>query len=385
MRKTSRKVKKKPAMLKPVPHALLAMAAIAVATSAFLILELTHANLQISAKVVNSIVVTGTSANLTSGISQNKTSQASGALRLPPAFNVNGSLIVPNASFADSPVVIEQQPPGNRLTGINKPLNSTELAVINKAPDSFFEKGGEMYLNETLTNYMNPSMRKVPEMFTVNGKPSVIYFGSITDAFSGENRWAMALALSRFGSFSGLFKGYSAIQYGDFPTIYWAPAHYKASNVVLGAFYTSKYISFIAVEDQSPITGNFTLNPFNITQLRINSTGNAVYMSAFQFLRSVGNATVPFIGVPYMIWGYFLQFGADAIDFGNSMSNSYGLPVTNTTNEQVLQQLSHPGNQFAWTEYAAADIYVAMVCGSIRDAAPVCSLPAIKGIEAQGF
>ena len=50
------------------------------------------------------------------------------------------------------------------------------------------------------------------------------------------------------------------------------------------------------------------------------------------------------------------------------------------THAQVLSQLSSFNDQFAWSEYAAADVYIAQVCPSINNTAPVCSLPAIKSI-----
>jgi hypothetical protein len=59
--------------------------------------------------------------------------------------------------------------------------------------------------------------------FSYNGKPSVIYIGAISCVWCGENRWAMAMALSRFGSFNSLYIGYSSIHDGDVPTLYWKP------------------------------------------------------------------------------------------------------------------------------------------------------------------
>ncbi len=67
------------------------------------------------------------------------------------------------------------------------------------------------------------------------------------------------------------------------------------------------------------------------------------------------------------------------------MPTSDSFPLTNMTHEQVLAQLANPNDQFAWTEYAAADLYVAMVCSSINNTAPVCSLPAIQQLEKLGY
>ncbi|MEM3247773.1 MAG: DUF929 family protein [Candidatus Micrarchaeaceae archaeon] len=293
-------------------------------------------------------------------------------------YNINSALITPPLSLAEAPVITQQQPFGSRLTNINAPLNSTELAIINNAPDAYFETAGEMYLNHEINNTVSAQAAKVP-LFVVNGKPSVIYFGSITCIFCGENKWAMVLALSRFGNFTALFKGYSALGDGDLPTLYWAPAHYNQSSIDLGNFYNSKYINLITLEDTAPITGGFNLQPLGKIQQEINATGNLAYIDAIKFILQLNT----FQGTPYTIWGSYNVGGADAVDFGNTMPTSgQQLPLTYMTHEQVLSQLANPSNQFAWTEYAAADLYVAMVCGSINNAAPVCSLPAIKQIEA---
>ncbi|MEM3212295.1 MAG: DUF929 family protein [Candidatus Micrarchaeaceae archaeon] len=304
-------------------------------------------------------------------------------------FNIKSSLITPQSTPpAGAPVITQQQPFGERLTNINSPFNVSELAAINNAPNSYFETAGEMLLNGSIKNEVGTSHNKVP-MFIVNGKPSVIYLGSITCIFCGENRWAMALALSRFGNFSALYEGYSSFGDGDLPTIYWAPARYNSSGTDdLGNFYSSKYINFISIDDENPITAGFALNPISVMQSNINATGNKAYIDAFSYIiNDLGrNASTAFSGTPYTVWGAYQVGGADAVDFGNSTpTSSSNLPLTHMTHAQVLAQLANPNDQFAYTEYAAADLYVAMVCSSINNTAPVCSLPIISKLESSGY
>ena len=300
------------------------------------------------------------------------------------AYNITSPLITPPMSLAADPPITANNTFGNRLTGINMPLNSTDLAVINNASDSNFETAGEMLINGKINNSVGISLKKVP-VFMLNGKPTVIYLGSITCVFCGENRWAMALALSRFGNFSALFTGYSS--FGDYnvPTIYWSPAHYNQSTMDLGSFYNSKYINFLAFEDTDPITAGFNLQTINVMQQEVNSTGNLAYKDAFQFIINLNN----FQGTPYTIWGNYNAAGADAEDFGNSSPTATsGIQLEYMTHRQIFQQLSSPTDQFGWTEYAAADLYVAMICSSnssINSTAPVCSLPAIISIEKDGY
>ncbi len=296
-------------------------------------------------------------------------------------YNISSSLITPLYYLPNDTPITANMPFGKRLTGINTQLNSTELSIINNAPDSYFEQAGSMYLNGTFSNLVGGVTAHNVPAFTVNGKPSVIYLGSITCFFCGENRWAMALALSRFGNFSTLFKGYSSFGDANFPTLYWAPARYNQSAEDLGSFYHSRYLNFIAIEDTHPITGGFALNPIPVIQRNINYTGNLAYMDSFDYILNLSKVqTTAFQGTPYTIWGNYQVGGADAVDVGNAVGSGYQL--TNMTHAQVLAQISNPSNSsFGMIEYAAADLYVAMMCASINNTAPVCSLPSIKGIE----
>jgi hypothetical protein len=299
-------------------------------------------------------------------------------------YNISGQLITPPHSLSSDPVITANQSFGSRLTGINSPLNQSELSVFNNAPDSYFETAGEMYLNHTLNNSVGASVSKVPP-FMLNGKPSVIYFGSITCVFCGENRWAMALALSRFGNFTTLYKGYSSFGDYDLPTLYWSPAHYNQSAIDLGSFYQSNYINFIAIEDTSPITRGFNLQTFSTMQSEVNATGNVPFEDAFSFALSTITNPSQF-GTPYTIWGSDTVLGADAQDFGNSTPRTSTIPLTYMTHGDVISQLHSFNDQFSWSEYAAADLYIAMTCSSLNNTAPICHLPAIQAIEkANGY
>jgi len=300
------------------------------------------------------------------------------------SISVSGSLITPVLSFPDAPPITAVQTFGSRLTDINKPLNATELAVFNNASQSYFVSAAQMYLNKSLAIPIGATVSAAP-LEVVNGKPSVIYLGAISCVYCGENRWAMALALSQFGSFQHLFKGYSALGDADVPTIYWAPAHYNLTSynstqsVVLGNFYTSKYINFVSMDGQSQITGGFV--PPDLTTIRQDATAtmNPAYEDAASTIIKLNN----YAGTPYTIWGKFSVPGADASNFGDASSNSTTtLPMASLTHDQVLGLLANPHTPFGWNEYAAADFYISLICASMSSPAPVCSLPSISTMVA---
>ncbi len=297
-------------------------------------------------------------------------------------INISGMLITPPLSLSDAPAITTQQPFGSRLTNINSPLNASELAVINNASQAYFVTAAQMYLNHSslLTVPIGAVVSAAP-LLVVNGKPSVTYLGAISCVYCGENRWAMALALSRFGEFQQLFKGYSALQDQDVPTVYWAPAHYNASQAVeFGNFYTSSYINFISIEYSSPIAQGFNMGPLSYFQQEAVATGNPIYGNATQTIIRLNN----YAGTPYTIWGKFSVPGADASNFGDSTINSTtSIPMASLTHEQILGRLAHPNSPFAWNEYAAADFYISLVCASMTSPAPVCSLSSISTMVSQ--
>jgi hypothetical protein len=74
---------------------------------------------------------------------------------------------------------------------------------------------------------------------TDNGKPELLFVGAEFCPFCAAERWSMVNALSRFGTFTNLNQIRSATDDGNLATF----SFYKSS-------YTSKYLSFVPVEDE---------------------------------------------------------------------------------------------------------------------------------------
>ncbi len=296
------------------------------------------------------------------------------------ATSISGSLITPALSLPGYPPITAKQPFGSRLTDINVPLNASELAVINNASSAYFVTAAQMYLNKSLTILVGAPLSAAPQL-VVNGKPTVVYLGAISCVYCGENRWAMALALGQFGSFTQLFNGYSSFNDEDVPTIYWAPAQYNATQGVdFGNFYTSNYVNFISMDYASPITQGFQVGTLTYFQQQATATANPAYEDATNILIKLNN----FAGTPYTIWGKFSVTQADAANFGDASSSATTtLPMASLTQGQILSLLAAPHTAFGWNEYAAADYYISLLCASMSSPAPVCSLPSISTMVSQ--
>ena len=157
---------------------------------------------------------------------------------------------------------------GDTLAGINNPLSSTELAEINNVPNSYFESAGAATAQRDACRggchkQRHLCGRGVPDeanpVQTTHHQWQAerhIHRGDIMHILRGE-QVAMALALSRFGSFGSLYQGYSALGDGDVPTLYWAREDITGTGVDFANYFTSNTINFFTGEYDSPINGSF--------------------------------------------------------------------------------------------------------------------------------
>jgi hypothetical protein len=92
----------------------------------------------------------------------------------------------------------------------------------------------------------SPKAIKAPAL-TADGKPKLLYVGAEYCPFCAAERWPVVVALSRFGTWSGLAESASAHDdvFPDTPTVSFH-----------GASYTSKFLSFTGTETQTNKRGS---------------------------------------------------------------------------------------------------------------------------------
>jgi hypothetical protein len=293
------------------------------------------------------------------------------------------------AQHAPTPGTTTAVPP--EFAGIGQPFTAAQLAIINKEPLSYYQQAGDMLLQKQLANPFKLGSALSYQPYVVNGKPSVILIEAISCDDCGQSRWQNALALATFGSFSGLYKGYAST--GDFhvATLYWGKDDYTVTeSATFGSAYTSKYINLYAVDGDSPVID--AKAHFVPISYFVDHAPDAGWRAAMQFMDNANNAVAggKAKNSVFQSWGSFIWNGSDAKVFGNSpptpLNNIGTLPLANENQDAVLAELKKPQSQFAWSEYAAADIYIATVCKSFASATaapPVCALPAIVTLESQ--
>ncbi len=188
---------------------------------------------------------------------------------------------------------------------------------------------------------LNPStyfkrLNSTPLMY--GGKPEILYVGAEFCPYCAATKWAMILALMRFGNFTGMT--YSESSPTDvFPN--------TPTFSFLNYSYASRYLSFNAFETETR-TGQ------PLQQLDPTSSG---------LFSKYGNA------IPFMDFGnYFAESGAVA-----SPGIYKGLSWSTITS-----QLSRPNTTISQDVIGAANIYTAEICYVINNTAPACSQSYIR-------
>jgi thiol-disulfide isomerase/thioredoxin len=178
------------------------------------------------------------------------------------------------------------------------------------------------------------------------GKPMVFYFGAEYCPYCAAERWPLIVALSRFGTFSGL-KTTSSSSSDVYPN--------TATFTFHGATFTSQYIDFQAVE-----TSDRNQNPLE--------TPTAAQQSLVAKYDTSGS--IPFI------------------DLGNryAAAGAMYLPdiLSGMSWQAIADALAQPQTPQAMAILGSANLITATVCQMTgNQPAAVCSSASVQGIEKQ--
>ena len=220
------------------------------------------------------------------------------------------------------------------------PVDTTQQIVsqITNLPASEFESVGQ----GTANNLIKP-VTGTP-LTGATGKPEVFYLGGEFCPYCAAERWPLIIALSRFGTFSGLVatSSSSSIEYPNTPTF-----------TFRSATYTSQYVDFRGVE-----SSDRDRNPLQ--------SPTAAEDQLFQKYDTQG--TIPFV------------------DLGNRYAfvGSMYLPdvLAGKTWQSVANDLQDPSSAQAKAIIGSANLLTAAICKMTSDQpATVCSSATIQGLE----
>jgi Domain of unknown function (DUF929) len=198
-----------------------------------------------------------------------------------------------NKSGSSGSSVGSNGPTGTALTSVINQTTSVPAATL----DTVGSGSGQVTGTPITLKGSQPPL-------TSGGKPEMLYMGAEYCPYCAAERWAMVVALSRFGTFSGLATTHSASVDGQgsqevYPN--------TSTWTFLNASYTSKYLVFQHVEQYTNIpdssTGGYTplQTPTATQNALISKYDTATYDPALQG----ANGSIPFIdfGNKYMIAG----------------------------------------------------------------------------------
>jgi hypothetical protein len=132
----------------------------------------------------------------------------------------------------------------------------------------------------------------LPVLNGPTGKPEFLYIGAEYCPFCAAQRWAMVVALSRFGTFSQLYQTTSSATdvYPSTPTFTFDPKLYKAP------VYTSQYVDFVPVEE----TGNVQDSSGNYPILQTPTAAQQKLFSTYDvppYIDAANAGSIPFIDI----------------------------------------------------------------------------------------
>ncbi len=213
-------------------------------------------------------------------------------------------------------------PPGLASPAIVTALSTVPVATFNSV-------GAGTVLTRPVAITASP--------LTANGKPRILYDGAEYCPYCAGERWAMAVALARFGTWSNL--GVTASSATDiFPN--------TATLAFHGATYTSTYLSFTGYEETTNQPQGSSYVPLDTLpaadQAIVSKYDAAPYVSA----SSAG--TIPFVD----IGGKFVISGA-----------SYDVSILQgKTHEQIAAALKDPTSAISKAIIGTANVITADIC-----------------------
>jgi hypothetical protein len=263
----------------------------------------------------------------------------------------SGSIVAVLAIVLVFVVIKVNSKPASAAAGPNGPTGAALASVVSgvtSVPASTLNTVGDG--NGAFTGKIQ-TINPAGAPLTANGKPEMLYMGAEYCPYCAAARWSMIVALSRFGTFSGLQTIHSAAANGagqkepDPNTPTWTFANAK---------YTSQYLTFSPVELQTNIpdasTGTYTnlQTPTKAQQALLTKYDAAPYVDSSQagaipFI-DFGNKYVS-IGTPYdpgVLAG--LSWATIAADLHNPNS-AVAQAVDGTANHITAAICKMTGNQ----------------------------------------
>jgi Domain of unknown function (DUF929) len=249
-------------------------------------------------------------------------------------------------------------PAGNGPTGT---ALTTLLGQVTGVPQPTLERVGGGSIDSTSVgpgstsgpSYLTPV---TGPPLTSGGKPEMLYIGAEYCPYCAAQRWAMIVALSRFGTFSGLstIRSSSTDAYPDTPTF-----------TFYGSAYTSRYLIFTPVEEtRNYRVGNSTSPTAPYVPLQTPTSAQQALLNQYN-----PGGSIPFIDIAskYVQVGNLAGYGP-----GN---------LTGMTWNQIGAALNNPSSPVAKGVLGSANYLTAAICKVTGNQPASACPPAVKALQ----
>jgi thiol-disulfide isomerase/thioredoxin len=201
---------------------------------------------------------------------------------------------------------------------------------------------------------------------TANGKPEMLYMGAEYCPYCAAARWPMIVALSRFGTFSGLATMHSASVNGagqkepDPNTPTWTFANAK---------YTSQYLTFTPVEMQTNIPDKSSGTYTTLQQPTAAQNALLTKYDAPPYVPQGENGAIPFI-----------YFGGKYVSIGTPYDPGV---LSGLTWAQIASDLHNANSPVAKAVNGTANYITAAICKLTGNQPASACTATVKSLESQ--
>ena len=257
-------------------------------------------------------------------------------------------------------------PTGAALTTLTKQVTGVPVSVQDQVG------GGNISSSDFIPGSQIPaaSAANAGYFATVNGKsltsggkPEVLYVGAEYCPYCGAQRWSMIVALSRFGTFSGLKTSHSSSSDVNPNTPTWT---------FYGSKYTSPYLTFTSVEETTnERQGNSSNTSVPYVTLQTPTAAQQALINQYDPGANGYSGAIPYIdmGNKYVQVGNMSPYGPAVID-GKSWS-------------QIAAALTQPNSAIAQGVLGSANYMTAGICKLTNNQPASACTPAIQALESK--
>jgi hypothetical protein len=257
-------------------------------------------------------------------------------------FKLNSNSTSPAAGSASN------GPTGSALTAVVDKVTSVPTSVSDAVGD-----GGSAVLSSGKPTTISGTP------LTANGKPEMLYMGAEYCPYCAAERWAMIVALSRFGTFSGLATVHSAAANGAGQA---EPYPNTPTWTFANASYSSPYLTFTPVETNTNIPDTATRA---YTTLQTPTAAQQALITKYDG----PNQSIPFIdfGNKYMISGAtYFPTGFAALGWS-----------------QIAADLHNPDSAVAKSVLGTANYITAAICKMTGNQPASACTSTVQSLESQ--